>query len=38
MTPGARVSAAISVLDAILAGVPAERALTNWARGARYAC
>ncbi|MAU53750.1 MAG: SAM-dependent methyltransferase [Roseovarius sp.] len=37
MTPGARVSAAISVLDAILAGVPAERALTNWARGARYA-
>ena len=37
MTPGARVAAAISVVDAISAGAPAERALTNWARGARYA-
>ncbi|MBC7132661.1 MAG: RsmB/NOP family class I SAM-dependent RNA methyltransferase [Roseovarius sp.] len=37
MTPGARVAAAIAVLDAIIAGAPAERALTNWARGARYA-
>ena len=37
MIPGARVSAAISLLDAILDGAPAERALTNWARGARYA-
>lgn len=37
MTPGARVSAAISLLEAILAGAPAERVLTNWARGARYA-
>lgn len=37
MTPGARISAAITVLDQILAGGAAERALTNWARGARYA-
>lgn len=37
MTPGARVSAAIEVLDAWLAGAPVEQALTNWARGARYA-
>jgi 16S rRNA (cytosine967-C5)-methyltransferase len=37
MTPGARVQAAIAVLDAWIAGAPAEQALTNWARGARYA-
>jgi 16S rRNA (cytosine967-C5)-methyltransferase len=37
MTPGARISAAIEVLDRIRAGEPAEKALTNWARGARYA-
>lgn len=37
MTPGARVSAAIEVLDRIRGGEPAEKALTNWARGARYA-
>ncbi|MBK5926259.1 SAM-dependent methyltransferase, partial [Rhodobaculum claviforme] len=37
MTPAARVAAAIGVLDAVLAGQPAERALTGWARGARYA-
>ncbi len=37
MTPGARVAAAIGVIDAIQGGMPAERALTNWARGARYA-
>lgn len=37
MTPGARVAAAIGVLDAWLAGDPAEHALTVWARGARYA-
>ena len=37
MTPGARVAAAIGVLDIIRDGAPAERALTNWARGARYA-
>lgn len=37
MTPGARAQAAIEVLDRILAGEPAEKALTAWARGARYA-
>ncbi|MEM0946006.1 MAG: RsmB/NOP family class I SAM-dependent RNA methyltransferase [Pseudomonadota bacterium] len=37
MTPAARVAAAIDVLDRILAGQPAEQALTNWARANRYA-
>lgn len=37
MTPAARLSAAIDVLDSILAGDPAERVLTGWARGSRYA-
>lgn len=37
MTPAARLSAAIAVLDRWLAGTPAEQALTNWARGSRYA-
>lgn len=37
MTPGARVAAAIGVLDEVCGGDPVERALTNWARGARYA-
>ncbi|WGH78825.1 RsmB/NOP family class I SAM-dependent RNA methyltransferase [Jannaschia ovalis] len=37
MTPGARVQAAIEVLDQVLRGAAAERALTAWARGARYA-
>ena len=37
MTPGARVAAAIGVLDLTLAGMAAEQALTNWARGSRYA-
>ena len=37
MSPGARVAAAIGVLDAWFAGEPAERALIRWARGARYA-
>ncbi|MFZ5961608.1 RsmB/NOP family class I SAM-dependent RNA methyltransferase [Thalassococcus sp. BH17M4-6] len=37
MTPAARVQAAIEVLDRIGDGTPAEQALTNWARGARYA-
>lgn len=37
MTPGARISAAISLLDRIATGEPAERALTNWARANRYA-
>ncbi len=37
MTPAARIAAAASILDDILAGAPAERTLTNWARRARYA-
>lgn len=37
MTPGARVASAIEVLDAIGTGVPAEQALTTWARGSRFA-
>jgi len=37
MTPGARAAAAIEVLDAIGAGIAAEKALQTWARGARYA-
>ncbi len=37
MTPAARVQAAIEVLDAILDGLPAEQALTGWARRSRFA-
>ncbi|MBF9042294.1 RsmB/NOP family class I SAM-dependent RNA methyltransferase [Rhodobacterales bacterium HKCCE4037] len=37
MTPIARFAAAAEVLDRWLGGTPAERALTDWARGARYA-
>lgn len=37
MTPAARVAAAASVLDHVLAGAAAEAALIGWARGARYA-
>ena len=37
MTPAARLSAAIDLLDRILAGEAAEKALTTWGRGARYA-
>jgi len=37
MTPAARVSAAISVLDTALAGAPVEKVLTNWGRRNRYA-
>lgn len=37
MRPAARVNAAVAVLDQILEGAPAEKALTNWARRARYA-
>ncbi|MBT8409924.1 MAG: RsmB/NOP family class I SAM-dependent RNA methyltransferase [Alphaproteobacteria bacterium] len=37
MTPAARHQAAIEVLDTISDGAPAEKALTRWARGARYA-
>jgi 16S rRNA (cytosine967-C5)-methyltransferase len=37
MTPNARYAAAIDILDAVLAGEPAEKTLTNWARSNRYA-
>ncbi len=37
MTPAAHVAAAIEILDAIFAGSPAEKALTGWARGHRFA-
>jgi 16S rRNA (cytosine967-C5)-methyltransferase len=37
MTPAARYAAAIDVLDRWLDEDPIERALTGWARGARYA-
>lgn len=37
MTPAARISAAIDVLDRILAGEPAEAALIRWARASRFA-
>ena len=37
MTPGARVAAAIAVLDKINGGQAAEQALTAWARGSRFA-
>lgn len=37
MTPGARVAAAIEVLDSFLSGTPVEQALTGWARSHRFA-
>lgn len=37
MTPGARVAAAAEILDTWQGGMPAERALTRWARGHRFA-
>jgi 16S rRNA (cytosine967-C5)-methyltransferase len=37
MRPGARAAAAIAILDRWLVGEPVERALTNWARGSRFA-
>lgn len=37
MTPGARVAAAIAVLDQIQDGAAAEQALTGWARNSRFA-
>jgi len=37
MTPSARLSAAIEVLERILGGMPAEQALTNWGRASRFA-
>ena len=37
MTPAARVAAAIEILDDILAGAAAEKALTGWGRAHRFA-
>ncbi|MCE0507141.1 RsmB/NOP family class I SAM-dependent RNA methyltransferase [Roseivivax sp. GX 12232] len=37
MTPGARVQAAVEILDRVAGGMAAEQALTRWARGARFA-
>ncbi|MEM8570666.1 MAG: RsmB/NOP family class I SAM-dependent RNA methyltransferase [Pseudomonadota bacterium] len=37
MTPGARLSAAIGLLDEILRGAPADRVLTRWGRASRFA-
>lgn len=37
MTPQARLSAAIEILDRVLAGSPPEQALTNWGRASRFA-
>ena len=37
MTPAARLSAAIEILDQILAGAHAEAALLRWSRASRYA-
>lgn len=37
MTPGARLQAAIEILDQILDGDAAEKALTGWARRSRFA-
>ncbi|RFP87195.1 RsmB/NOP family class I SAM-dependent RNA methyltransferase [Rhodobacteraceae bacterium 63075] len=37
MRPEARIAAAIEVLDSHLDGVPAEKALLNWARASRFA-
>lgn len=37
MTPAARLSTAIDLLDAVFGGEPAERALTRWARASRFA-
>lgn len=37
MTPAARIAAAIEVLDRVREGMPAEKVLTTWARGNRFA-
>ncbi len=37
MTPGARVAAAIEILDDMAGGLAAEQALTRWARRSRFA-
>lgn len=37
MTPAARIAAAIDILDHVLDGEPAERALLRWSRNSRFA-
>jgi 16S rRNA (cytosine967-C5)-methyltransferase len=37
VTPGARIAAAIAVLDDVLAGAPADRTLAAWGRANRFA-
>ena len=37
MTPAARLQAAIEILDQVLTGEPAEKALTSWGRKSRFA-
>ena len=37
MTPAARIQTAIEILDRVVGGVPAEQALTQWARASRFA-
>lgn len=37
MTPEARIATAAEILDQVLAGEPAEKALTGWARRSRFA-
>lgn len=37
MTPGARIAAAIEILDAVLDRAAAEKVLTGWARASRFA-
>ena len=37
MTPGARVAAAIEILDQVQDGMPVEQGLTRWARRSRFA-
>ena len=37
MTPGARIAAAIEILDSIVEGRAAEAVLTRWARSSRFA-
>ncbi|UWQ47536.1 RsmB/NOP family class I SAM-dependent RNA methyltransferase [Leisingera aquaemixtae] len=37
MTPAARLQAAIEILDQVLTGEPAEKALTSWGRRSRFA-
>ena len=37
VTPAARIASAIDILDIVLAGTPAEQALTRWGRASRFA-